>query len=52
MYKKFRCGLLIRTKDGKIKKLGLENGGGSRLCDWYNKDMTLNDIYLHILNIF
>ncbi|CAF4824902.1 unnamed protein product [Rotaria sp. Silwood1] len=52
MHKKFRCGLLMRTKDGKIKKLDLENGGGSRLCDWYNKDITLNDVYLHILNIF
>ncbi|CAF4941649.1 unnamed protein product, partial [Rotaria sp. Silwood1] len=40
------------TKDGKVKKLDLENGGGSRLCDWFNKDMTLNDIYRLILNIF
>ncbi|CAF1291078.1 unnamed protein product [Rotaria sp. Silwood1] len=52
MHKRFRCGLLMLTKDGKVKKLDLENGGGSRLCDWFNKDMTLNDIYRLILNIF
>ncbi|CAF4842008.1 unnamed protein product [Rotaria sp. Silwood1] len=40
------------TKDGKVKKLDLENGGGSRLCDWFNKDMSLNDIYRLIFNIF
>ncbi|CAF3804423.1 unnamed protein product, partial [Rotaria sp. Silwood1] len=52
MHKRFRCGLLMLTKDGKVKKLDLENGGGSRLCDWFNKDMSLNDIYRLIFNIF
>ena len=52
MHKKFRCGLLMRTKAGKVKKLDLESGGGSRFCDWNDKDMTLNDVHRLLLNIF
>ncbi|CAF4932355.1 unnamed protein product, partial [Rotaria sp. Silwood1] len=52
MYKRFRCGRLMLTKDGKLKKLDLENGGGSRLCDWHNKDMNFDEVHQLVLNIF
>ncbi|CAM4766756.1 unnamed protein product [Rotaria magnacalcarata] len=40
------------SNDGKVKKLDLENGGGSRLCDWSDKAMTLKDVHHLIRNIF
>ncbi|CAF4088989.1 unnamed protein product, partial [Rotaria magnacalcarata] len=52
MHKRFRCGLVTLTKNGKVKKLGLDNGGGSRWCDWFNKSMTLKDVHRLIRNIF
>ncbi|CAF4425611.1 unnamed protein product [Rotaria socialis] len=52
MHKRFRCGLLMLANDGKVKKLGLENGGGSRLCDWSDKSMTLKDVHHLIRNLF
>ena len=52
MSKKFRCGRLMLTKDGKLIKLDLGNGGGSRHCDWHHKDMDFDDVHSRLINIF
>jgi hypothetical protein len=52
MNKRFRCGRLMITKNGKLKKLTLLNGGGSRYCDWDSDNMTFNDVHYRLLNIF
>ncbi|CAF3122441.1 unnamed protein product [Rotaria socialis] len=52
MHKRFRCGLVTLTKNGKVKKIGLDNSGGSRWCDCFNKSMTLKDVHRLIRNIF
>ena len=52
MNKRFRCGRLILCKDGVIKKLDLEDGGGTRSCSWDHKDLDLNDVYNRVLSIF
>ncbi|CAF3302861.1 unnamed protein product [Rotaria sp. Silwood2] len=52
MSKRFRCGRLLLTKDGTVKKLDLENGGGCRSCEWQNKDMTFDNVHHLLLNIF
>jgi hypothetical protein len=52
MNKRFRCGRLILTKDGTIKKLGLEEGGGTRWCAWDNNDMDFNNVHYRLRDIF
>jgi hypothetical protein len=52
MSKKFRCGRLLLTRDGRIKKLDLGNGGGTRTCDWPSDTMTLDDVHNELLTIF
>ncbi|CAF3384090.1 unnamed protein product [Rotaria sp. Silwood2] len=52
MTKRFRCGRLTITKDGKIKKLELEDGGGSRFCQWDPIDMDFNSIHHRLIDIF
>jgi hypothetical protein len=52
MSKRFRCGRLILTKDGTIKKLGLEEGGGTRWCTWDNNDMDFNNVHYRLRDIF
>jgi hypothetical protein len=52
MNKKLRCGRLILTNDGIIKKLDLANGGGVRSCDWNRNDTTFNDIHYRLLDVF
>ena len=49
MPRKFRCGRLILTKDGKIEIIDLKSGGGTRLCDWNNKDMRFNEAHDQLL---
>ncbi len=52
MNRKFRCGRLIRTNDGTIKKIELDDGGGSRYCTWDDKDMDFETVHHRLLNIF
>ncbi|CAF2755273.1 unnamed protein product [Rotaria sp. Silwood2] len=52
MTKRFRCGRLTVTKDGKIKKLELEDGGGSRFCQWDSIDMDFDSIHHSLIDIF
>jgi len=52
MNRRFRCGRLILTKDGTIKKLELEDGGGSRFCDWDPIDIGFDDIHCRLIDIF
>lgn len=52
MNKKFRCGRLTLTRDGNVRKLDLNKGGGTRVCEWNNKDMTLSDAHKLIRDIF
>lgn len=50
--KRFRCGRVILTKDDKVKKVDLENGGGSRYCKWYYKWMNFEDVRRQLIKIF
>ncbi|UJR17453.1 hypothetical protein I4U23_004348 [Adineta vaga] len=52
MSKKFRCGRLLLTRDGRIKKLDLGNGGGTRICDWPDDSMTLDGVHNRLLAVF
>ncbi|CAF4393084.1 unnamed protein product [Rotaria sp. Silwood2] len=52
MSRKFRCGRLMLTKDRTIKKLELENGGGTRFCTWDNDDMDFDTVHRRLLNIY
>ena len=52
MNKRFRCGRLILTRDGTIKKLDLRAGGGTRFCDWHNIDMTFENVHYQLLKIY
>ena len=52
MNKKFRCGRLIITKDGKKKVIKQCDGGGSRFCNWDNLNMDLNEAHHRILKLF
>ncbi|CAF1511152.1 unnamed protein product, partial [Rotaria sp. Silwood1] len=35
-----------------LKKLDLENGGGSRSCQWNKKDMTFTEVHYILLEVF
>jgi hypothetical protein len=52
MNKKFRCGRLILTRNGAIKKVDLEDGGGSRYCHWDYINMNFHTVHYRLLNIF
>ncbi|CAM4979910.1 unnamed protein product [Rotaria socialis] len=52
MNKTFRCGRLMLTKDGILKKLELENGGGSRRCNWDHNDMDFNTVQQRLMDVF
>ncbi|CAF1495282.1 unnamed protein product [Rotaria sordida] len=52
MNRRFRCGHLVLTRDGTIKKLELEDGGGSRFCNWDPIDMDFNSIHRNLIDIF
>ncbi|CAF3132543.1 unnamed protein product [Rotaria sp. Silwood2] len=52
MNRKFRCGRLISTKEGRIKKLELEDGGGTRFCNWDTIDMDFKCVHDRLLDIF
>jgi hypothetical protein len=52
MAKRFRCGRLMVTQDGKIKRLILKNGGGTRFCYWYPYNMTFGNVQYRLLRIF
>ncbi|UJR20025.1 hypothetical protein I4U23_023159 [Adineta vaga] len=52
MTKKFRCGRLLLTRDGRVKKLDLGNGGGTRTCDWTDDYMTFDDVHRQLLTVF
>ncbi|CAF4046325.1 unnamed protein product [Adineta steineri] len=51
MSKKFRCGRLLSNKDGRIKKLNLENGGGTRSCEWPDDQMTFDEVHNQLLTV-
>lgn len=51
MRKIFRCGRLMLTKDGEIKKIDLKHGGGTRSCDFFY-NITFNDIHQRLINIY
>jgi len=52
MNKKFRCGRLMLTKDGSIKKIDLQGGGGIRSCPWRYSKMTFKDVHNQLLKIY
>lgn len=52
MSKKFRCGRLLQTSDGRIKKLDLGSGGGTRTCDWSDEQMTFDEVHDRLLTVF
>ncbi|UJR17946.1 hypothetical protein I4U23_004845 [Adineta vaga] len=52
MTKKFRCGRLMLTKAGQIKKVDLGNGGGTRTCDESDDHMTFDDVHNQLLMVF
>ncbi|CAF3536781.1 unnamed protein product [Rotaria sp. Silwood1] len=52
MNKKFRCGRLMLSENQTLKKLDLENGGGSRSCQWNKKDMTFTEVHYILLEVF
>ena len=52
MSKKFRCGRLLQTKDGRMKKLDLGNGGGTRTCDWTDDNMAFDEVHRLLLAVY
>lgn len=52
MNKKFRCGRLILTKDGIVKKLDLDRGGGTRCCTWDYTSMNFDDVHERLVTLF
>jgi len=50
--KRIRCGRVILTKDGEIKKLSLKKGGGSRFCEWPYKYMNFDYVRERLIKIF
>ncbi|CAF2910595.1 unnamed protein product [Rotaria sp. Silwood2] len=52
MNRRIRCGRLALTKDGVIKKLELEDGGGSRYCNWDPIDMDFDTVHRRLVDIF
>jgi hypothetical protein len=52
MNKKIRCGLLIETQGGVPKKIGTEDGGGTRFCIWDKKDLMFSEIHRRFRKIF
>jgi hypothetical protein len=52
MNKRFRSGRLMLTRDGIIKKLYLEGGGGTRVCNRDNNNMTFDDVHYRLRNLF
>lgn len=52
MSKKFRCGRLLLTRDGRVKKVELGGGGGTRTCDCSDEQMTFDDVHNLLLTIY
>ena len=52
MSKKFRCGRLLLTRDGQLKKLDLGKGGGTRTCEWKNDRMTFDEVHKQLRSVF
>ncbi|CAF3690424.1 unnamed protein product [Adineta steineri] len=52
MSKRFRCGRLMFGRNGKVRKMNLARGGGTRFCEWNNTDMNFKDVHQSLLNIF
>ncbi|CAF5006435.1 unnamed protein product [Rotaria sp. Silwood1] len=52
MNRRFRCGRLALTRDGIIKKIELEDGGGSRFCKWDPIDIDFETIHRNLIEIF
>ncbi|CAF3349214.1 unnamed protein product [Rotaria socialis] len=52
MNKRFRCGRLVSTRDGKVKKLDLEDGGGTRVCNWDFIDMNFDHVLHRLQHIY
>ncbi|CAF1059642.1 unnamed protein product [Adineta ricciae] len=51
--KRFRCGRLrLNQTNGIIEKLELENGGGSRYCHWFGKQMTFVQVHRQIRKVY
>ena len=50
--KRFRCGRLRLNQNGIIEKLELENGGGSRYCHWFGKQMTFVQVHRQIRKVY
>lgn len=42
--KKFRCGRVVLSSDGTVKKLNLSEGGGSRVLNWFNSYMNFETV--------
>ncbi|CAF1530528.1 unnamed protein product [Rotaria magnacalcarata] len=52
MNRRFRCGRLVLTRDGTIKKLDLEDGGGTRVCNWDFIDMNFDHVLHRLQHIY
>ncbi len=52
MSRRFRCGRVVLTLDGKVTKLGLLQGGGVRSCEWNDNDMNFDEVRHRLMNIY
>lgn len=52
MTKKFHCGRLVKSKNGKVKKLELIYGGGTRDCSLSHIDMGFDEVHDIIRGLF
>ena len=50
--KRFRCGRAVLSLDGKVKKLSLEQGGGSRYCLWYHSYMNFESVREELVRLY
>jgi hypothetical protein len=50
--KKIRCGRIILTKDGEIKKIGLGKGGGPRVYEWRYYNISFDCVRGELIKIF
>lgn len=50
--KGFRCGRALLFPDSTIKKLGFEQVGGSRFCDWYHNYMNFENVRNELVRMY
>lgn len=50
--KRFRCGRVVLSSDGKVKKLNLSEEGGSRHCNWYHSYMNFETVRNDLIKMY